>query len=333
MSLSPPRERSMNGQTRTYQLYWCFRCNRTVRLARDNPTGITCPRCSDQFLTEITVPRPRLVVDFTAHDPSPEARLLEALSLMLDPPIRRFDGTAADFRTRRPSRRFPPPDETETPIWLPRHRRRSSDPTRPDGYGAGSGPRSTQPRTWVILQPFDAPGTLEPVVPGGVDTRDYFAGPGLNELIEQLTENDRQGPAPVPVPERVIEAVPRVRIESGHLKENPHCPVCQEDFEVGGEARELPCKHVYHSDCIVPWLRLNNSCPVCRNEIPVSCSEEEEEGEEGDGGGGRLRRCLRWTRLSSLWPFHGRRYHQRVHPAAASSSATNPRQQHSCCIL
>ncbi|GIL91399.1 hypothetical protein Vretimale_17791 [Volvox reticuliferus] len=33
------------------------------------------------------------------------------------------------------------------------------------------------------------------------------------------------------------------------------CTVCHDAFKPGGEVVELPCRHCFHEDCIMPWLR------------------------------------------------------------------------------
>ncbi|KAL5846570.1 hypothetical protein ACOSQ3_010094 [Xanthoceras sorbifolium] len=345
MSLSPPAVPTHNNNG-TYHLYWCYQCHRTVRISSTDPSQVICPRCFGQFLIEIEFSRPRLVVDFTAFDPSPEARFLEALSLILDPPIRRFNHGRFDNQEPQQSRvrnwfRRRNDNVDQEPDIIPILRRRRS--RNPSFDGNGNWDEETdvlpRPRTWIVFRPIEPSIPHEPIssrpdnpATPGANPRDFFFGPGLQHLIDELTENDRPGPPPVP--ETAIEAIPMINITEAHLVNDSNCPVCMEDFKIGGEARELPCKHIYHSECIVPWLRLHNSCPVCRHEVTVrgddSSNEQGGSETEGEHEVGQRRRCLRWRQLAHLWPF-GSRY-RRISPQAGTSQVESRRRRH-CNIL
>ncbi|TQD81877.1 hypothetical protein C1H46_032571 [Malus baccata] len=333
MSLSPPRSRDINnddGTTPLYGLYWCYHCNRTVRTASNNPSETVCPRCFGQFLSEFDMSiRPRLLVDYTSFDPSPEARLLEALSLMFDPLMRPFNrelyDPEADSRGRpwywrrhlgHEGRGAGAEPEVQDLRTNRRRRRRNPSFDGRENWEVESEPRTrSRPRNLIIVRPVEDPSNPvgpthrpqeNPVLPAprGVDLGNYFFGPGLHGLIEELTQNDRPGPPPVP--EMAINAIPTVKISEVHLSNESCCPICMEEFKIGGEVRELSCNHIYHSDCIVPWLRLHNSCPVCRVEIQVCGGGLVELGGSNSGGEGRTRRHVRWSRLGSLWPFRSR---------------------------
>lgn len=46
------------------------------------------------------------------------------------------------------------------------------------------------------------------------------------------------------------------------------CSICQELFELNQIVYKLPCRHVYHVDCVTSWLNQSNTCPLCRLELP-----------------------------------------------------------------
>ncbi|KAF7145943.1 hypothetical protein RHSIM_Rhsim04G0080100 [Rhododendron simsii] len=46
------------------------------------------------------------------------------------------------------------------------------------------------------------------------------------------------------------------------------CAICLEDFEPRQEVMVTPCRHVFHGECILPWVKSSSRCPVCRFVIP-----------------------------------------------------------------
>ncbi|KAF2299247.1 hypothetical protein GH714_031107 [Hevea brasiliensis] len=86
----------------------------------------------------------------------------------------------------------------------------------------------------------------------------------LDSLLRDLASKNGQPPAS----KASIEAMPSVEIaEIGD--QDGECAICLEEWEVGGLAKEMPCKHRFHPNCIEKWLGIHGSCPVCRYKMPV----------------------------------------------------------------
>jgi len=52
--------------------------------------------------------------------------------------------------------------------------------------------------------------------------------------------------------------------KSSKDEDGKRCSICLEDFEPKEMVTVTPCSHMFHEDCIVPWVTNHGSCPVCR---------------------------------------------------------------------
>lgn len=52
------------------------------------------------------------------------------------------------------------------------------------------------------------------------------------------------------------------------------CSICLKEFELN-HTKELPCHHRFCDSCIVRWLNLVNTCPMCRIELPTDDQDYE----------------------------------------------------------
>ena len=298
--------------------HWCHMCNQSVRLrGRD----VVCPNCDSGFVEELSNMVQASPLDFfnmvSDEDHERRFRLLDSISAFMRQ--RMVDSSRSlDIRGRSDS--------------VPEH-------------NPGIGPL-------LIFGgqiPFRLSGNggLEALfngAPGIGLTRgnvgDYFIGPGLEELFEQLSTNDRRGPPPAS--RSSIDAMPTIKISNRHLRSDSHCPVCKDKFELGSEARQMPCNHIYHSDCIIPWLSQHNTCPVCRQELPAqglgssrrSSSSNRIRGSSSFGSSSNGRQNTRENSgrrhpLSYLWPFRSSSSSSsHTAPTTESSSATAHENHH-----
>ncbi|KAJ4774857.1 RING/U-box superfamily protein [Rhynchospora pubera] len=69
-----------------------------------------------------------------------------------------------------------------------------------------------------------------------------------------------------------IASLPSVNYKSQNVEaENAEqCVVCRVEFEEDESLSILPCKHMYHPECISKWLQINKACPMCSTEVSTS---------------------------------------------------------------
>ncbi|KAL4584162.1 hypothetical protein LXL04_008753 [Taraxacum kok-saghyz] len=92
----------------------------------------------------------------------------------------------------------------------------------------------------------------------------------------QFADSDLSSMGRPPASKTAIENLSTVVMTEEDVEKNSTlCAVCKDEVSVGEVAKLLPCNHRYHGDCIVPWLEIRNTCPVCRHELPTDDAEYE----------------------------------------------------------
>lgn len=106
------------------------------------------------------------------------------------------------------------------------------------------------------------PAPLQNWVRRGTSVSDLEALPEPVVSVFDLFDDDTPPQAPLPRAARdaAVGAAHVVRVPRGAA-----CAVCLESLV--GDGAQLPCRHVFHHDCVVPWLERRGSCPLCRMDL------------------------------------------------------------------
>ncbi|KAF9348415.1 hypothetical protein BGX34_002497 [Mortierella sp. NVP85] len=141
----------------------------------------------------------------------------------------------------------------------------------------------------------------------------------LDNIITRMMEaGDRSG-GPVAASDEVIASIPHHKLTREELDAKTECSVCKDEFVKEDNCLQLKCNHIFHEDCIKPWLKTSATCPTCRYAVvPQERNDNEEESEEDVRPEGNERRRLTHHRSLSL-----RR--RREGSSTSTSSAPGPR--------
>lgn len=75
-----------------------------------------------------------------------------------------------------------------------------------------------------------------------------------------------------------LQEIPMATITTEHIGLQTKCAVCFLYFTLNEvNVRKLPCDHMYHENCIFPWLKENPSCPICRSQLVNDADENFED--------------------------------------------------------
>ncbi|KAF2288242.1 hypothetical protein GH714_005239 [Hevea brasiliensis] len=284
------RERGMGDAM--VDRYWCHMCSRMVTPVME--AEIKCPVCESGFVEEVDSTRDlnNDGIDFGSE---------RAFSLWA-PILLGLMGGLGPSRARAQEHNGSNAQEENGELeseFRSLFRRR------------GGGEARLQSLALVLQGPFEMNQSENPIRNMASSLGDYLIGPGLDLLLQHLSENDPNRYGTPPAQKEAVQAMPTVAVE-----QSLQCSICLEEFDIGDEAKEMPCKHKFHSGCILPWLEIHSSCPVCRFQMPSDDSKIQanssrsnegrmENNDAMTGVGGEGIGSGRRYRIPVPWPFEG----------------------------
>ena len=121
---------------------------------------------------------------------------------------------------------------------------------------------------------------------------DNFASNFISNFINPMTrivfinnmQNQHQGNPPAS--QTAIDKLKHFKMEKKYCKKDdkdpkklefPECSICLTEVNEGQDTILLPCGHMFHDECVTKWLKIHNTCPLCRFEIPTDNADYERE--------------------------------------------------------
>jgi hypothetical protein len=97
---------------------------------------------------------------------------------------------------------------------------------------------------------------------------DALSNAQFEQFLHHLLMNENAHSGVAPASESVLSSLTKQTVtDTTNISSLGDCCISQEPFEVGDVVVLLPCGHNYKEEPIVHWLKMHNTCPVCRIEL------------------------------------------------------------------
>ncbi|XP_065333186.1 E3 ubiquitin-protein ligase Iruka-like isoform X2 [Cloeon dipterum] len=240
--------------------FFCHKCS--VEIPRVLP-DYTCPTCNSGFIEEIS-PSQDEDNDMDSSDEMGESGVADFMSLFMQDILGGSDpSTRPTIRRHRMTLRQPQvhamPIENILQDIFVNLTGVEFAPMGGAAAGGGEGGRRSVPVGFFLGNPGDYAWGRE----------------GLDAIVTQLL-NQMDGTGPAPLAEDKIQSIPSVEVSQEQVDQCLQCSVCWDDFKKGETVRKLTCEHVYHDNCIIPWLKLHGTCPICRKVLNEEAGNDDQ---------------------------------------------------------
>lgn len=94
----------------------------------------------------------------------------------------------------------------------------------------------------------------------------------FERILGRLWEQSQPPQGAPPASQAAIDALEVKVVDDKMLgaEGGARCVVCVDDLTKGEKVTALPCGHFFHGECVVPWLKMHNTCPSCRGPVESS---------------------------------------------------------------